>query len=53
MTLNQDYLTAYLATPFLGGDDPIAFALDNRVGHPFVVAQVLTRAFAADQFAQK
>ena len=46
-------LAAYLAKPFLGGDEPIAFALDSGVGHSFVVAQVLTRAFAAERLAQK
>ena len=52
VTLNRDYLAAYLATPFLGGETPTSFALDSGVGHAFVVAQVLTRAFAADQLAQ-
>jgi hypothetical protein len=53
VTFNKDYLAAYLATPFLGGDQPIAFALDSGVGQPFVVAQVLTRTFAAEQLARK
>jgi hypothetical protein len=53
MTLSNDYLAAYLATPFLGGDEPTAFALETGVGQPFVVAQVLIRAFAAEQLAQK
>ncbi len=53
VTLNRDYLPAYLATPFLGSEAPTSFALDHGVGHAFVVAQVLTRAFAAEQLAQK
>lgn len=53
VTLDQDYLAAYLATPFLGGEEPISFAFDRGVGHPFIVAQVLTRTFAAEQLAQK
>ena len=53
VTLSNDYLAAYLATPFLGGEEPISFALDSGVGHPFVVAQVLARTFAAEQLAQK
>jgi len=53
VTLTVDYLTAYLATPFLGGDEPIAFALDNTANHPFVVRPVLTRAFAGEQLAQR
>jgi hypothetical protein len=53
VTVSNDYLSAYLAMPFLGGDTSIAFTLDNGVGNPFVVAQVLTRAFAAEQLAQK
>jgi len=53
VTLNRDYLAAYLATPFLGSETPTSFALDSGVGHAFVVAQVLTRAFAAEQLAQK
>jgi hypothetical protein len=52
VTLNRDYLAAYLATPFLGGEMPTSFALESGVGHPFVVAQVLIRAFAAEQLAQ-
>lgn len=52
VTLNRDYLAAYLATPFLGGELPTSFALEIGVGHPFVVAQVLTRAFAKEQLAQ-
>ncbi len=52
VTLNRDYLAAYLATPFLGGEAPSSFALDHGVGQAFVVAQVLTRAFAAKQLAQ-
>ena len=52
VTLNRDYLAAYLATPFLGGEAPTSFALDHGVGQAFVVAQVLTRAFAAEQLAQ-
>lgn len=54
MTLTTAYLSAYLATPFLGGDEPIAFALDdNTENRPFVVGQVLTRAFAGEQLAQR
>jgi hypothetical protein len=53
VTLNRDYLAAYLATPFVGGEAPTSFALDSGMGHAFVVAQVLTRAFAAEQLAQK
>ena len=53
VTLNRDHLAAYLATPFLGGEATPSFALDRGVGQAFVVAQVLTRAFAADQLAQK
>jgi hypothetical protein len=52
VTLNRDHLAAHLATPFLGGETPTSFALDSGVGHAFVVAQVLTRAFAAEQLAQ-
>jgi len=50
VTLTTGYLAAYLATPFLAGEEPIAFALENR---PFVVGQVLTRSFAAEQLAQR
>ena len=50
MTVSDDYLMAYLAMPFLGGE---AFAPESGVGHPFVVSQVLTRAFAQEQLAQK
>jgi hypothetical protein len=50
VTVSDDYLTAYLAMPFLGGE---VFAPESGVGHPFVVSQVLTRAFAAEQLAQK
>ena len=53
VTVSDDYLSAYLAMPFLGGDEPVAFAVDSGHGHPFVVTQVLTRAFAAEQLAQK
>lgn len=52
VTLNRDYLTAYLATPFLGGEMPTSFALESGVGHAFLVTQVLTRAFAAEQLAE-
>lgn len=52
VTLTKDYLAGYLATPFLGGDEPIAFALENRPA-PFVVGPVLTRAFAQEQLAQR
>jgi hypothetical protein len=52
VTLNRDHLAAYLATPFLGGEATPSFALDHGVGQAFVVAQVLTRAFAAEQLAQ-
>ena len=52
VTLTKDYLAGYLATPFLGSDEPIAFALENRPA-PFVVGQVLTRAFAQEQLAQR
>ena len=52
VTLNRDYMSAYLATPFLGGEEPTSFALDHGVGQAFVVAQVLTRAFAAEQLGQ-
>src|SRR5689334_11143269 len=52
VTLNRDYLAAYLATPFLGDEMPTSFALEGGVGHPFVVTQVLTRAFAKEQLAQ-
>jgi hypothetical protein len=50
VTVSEDYLTAYLAMPFLGGE---VFAPESGVGHPFVVSQVLTRAFAKEQLAQK
>jgi hypothetical protein len=50
VTVSDDYLTAYLAMPFLGGE---VFAPESGVGHPFVVSQVLTRAFAAERLAQK
>jgi len=50
VTLTTDYLAAYLATPFLAGEEPIAFALEDR---PFVVGQVLMRSFAAEQIAQR
>jgi hypothetical protein len=54
VTLTTDYLAAYLATPFLGSDEPIAFALDDSMaGRPFVVGQVLTRSFAAEKLAQR
>ena len=54
VTLTKDYLSAYLATPFLGADEPITFARDESGDNrPFVVAQVLTRAFAAEQLAQQ
>jgi len=54
VTLTKNYLAAYLATPFLGSDEPIAFALDGSAGQrPFVVGQVLTRAFAQEQLAQR
>jgi len=52
VTLNHDHLSAYLATPFLGGEAPASLALNHGVGQAFVVAQVLTRAFAAEQLAQ-
>lgn len=52
VTLTKDYLADYLATPFLGQDEPIAFALKHRPA-PFVVDQVLTRAFAKEQLAQR
>ena len=52
VTLSRDYLSAYLATPFQGGEAPTSFALNHGVGQAFVVAQVLTRAFAAEQLAQ-
>ena len=50
VTVSDDYLTAYLAMPFLGGE---AFAPESGIGHPFVVTQVLTRTFAKEQLAQK
>lgn len=50
VTVSEDYLPAYLAMPFLGGE---VFAPETGVGHPFVVSQVLTRAFAKEQLAQK
>ena len=50
VTVSDDYLTAYLAMPFLDGE---VFAPETGVGHPFVVSQVLTRAFAKEQLAQK
>jgi len=52
VTLNRDYLAAYLATPFLGDEMSTSFALEGGVGRPFVVTQVLTRAFAKEQLAQ-
>jgi hypothetical protein len=54
VTLTKDYLAAYLATPFLGSDETIAFVLDDSAGQrPFVVGQVLTRTFAQEQLAQR
>lgn len=53
VTLSHDYLGNYLATPSLGGDEPISFVLESAVGQPFVVTQVLTRAFVAEHLAQK
>ncbi len=50
VTVSDDYLTAYLAMPFLGGQ---TFAAESGAAHPFVVTQVLTRAFAKEQLAQK
>lgn len=54
VTLTKDYLYAYLATPFMSAEEPITFARhDSGENRPFVVAQVLTRAFAAEQLAQQ
>jgi hypothetical protein len=54
VTVTEDYLAAYLSTPFLGGDAPVAFALDEpNEERPITIGPVLARAFRAELLAQK
>src|SRR5262245_43525027 len=54
VTLTKDYLAGYLATPFLGADEPIAFALESGgFERPLEIAPVLARTVTAELFAQK
>jgi hypothetical protein len=46
VTVADDYLPAYLATPFLGAAAPEATQPDTN--KPFVIGPVLARAFAAE-----
>src|SRR5262245_49249110 len=54
VTLTKDYLAAYLATPFLGGDAPVAFMLSETSNpRPIEIGPVLARAFGAELVTQQ
>ena len=54
VTLTEDYLGAYLAMPFLGGEAPVAFALNETSETSEIkIGPVLARAFGAELLAQQ
>jgi hypothetical protein len=54
VTVTEDHLSAYLATPFLGGDAAAAFAINETIEQGRIeIGPVLARAFRAELLAQQ